>query len=433
MTGFQRISGMSEVDIDLFCDGERPHMKEGMVLVDEENGTQFNLRIQRVAVQLVYGRRVKADDLLKISATTLEEVLNREEGGDAQHFPKGEESQVSSKRKRGSSGAGQFTSVVANPVILQIVDMINSQQSQESITELIATLSAADRDALYATVNGMEGAEGDLSDEEEEEMSGDDEEEEGDGNSEEEEEEDVEDVTMSASLAQQRIPLIRSSSHGSTGSRGRGYSSPQVGSLRKAGSRRDGEQEGGSARKIRKLSASVVPSSFDIGTTDDPTTHKNIAISSLLSSSSLVLPDENASTLRPYVATNQLEYLEDSFQLIALMIKGNVARLKDDMKKEGTSRFNSSWNDGSGGELKHSKRELAAKLKLHENRVQMRLSKTLECGFSLPRLEVMSSRFQLDAFEKKIILLLIGETVLWSLCVFHSYIYYRQVKPSRPS
>lgn len=33
VTGFQRISNMSEIDIDVFCDGERQHMKEGLVLV----------------------------------------------------------------------------------------------------------------------------------------------------------------------------------------------------------------------------------------------------------------------------------------------------------------------------------------------------------------------------------------------------------------
>ena len=32
------------------------------------------------------------------------------------------------------------------------------------------------------------------------------------------------------------------------------------------------------------------------------------------------------------VEGNQLEYLEESFQLIALMVRGNAARIKDDMK-----------------------------------------------------------------------------------------------------
>ncbi len=39
MTAFQRISGISEVDIDLFCDGERPHMKENLVTVVSYDGS----------------------------------------------------------------------------------------------------------------------------------------------------------------------------------------------------------------------------------------------------------------------------------------------------------------------------------------------------------------------------------------------------------
>jgi hypothetical protein len=118
-------------------------------------------------------------------------------------------------------------------------------------------------------------------------------------------------------------------------------------------------------------------------------------------------PTGEASALKPYPADGQLEFLEDCFQTIALMIKGNVARMKDDMKKEGAaSRYNS--YEGAG-ELKHSRRELVAKLRLQESRVQVRLKKTAEAGHPLPRLEVMNQRFQLDPFEKKIILLLIGE------------------------
>jgi hypothetical protein len=45
--GFQRLSGMSEVDIEIFCDAERQHIKEGMVMVEEENGAHFNLRTPR--------------------------------------------------------------------------------------------------------------------------------------------------------------------------------------------------------------------------------------------------------------------------------------------------------------------------------------------------------------------------------------------------
>eukprot|EP01035_Chromulina_nebulosa_P008971 gene8971-12121_t len=57
MTAFQRLSAMAEVDIDVFCDPDRQHTKESIVLVDEENNIHYNLRIQRVAVQILYGRK----------------------------------------------------------------------------------------------------------------------------------------------------------------------------------------------------------------------------------------------------------------------------------------------------------------------------------------------------------------------------------------
>lgn len=43
-----------------------------------------------------------------------------------------------------------------------------------------------------------------------------------------------------------------------------------------------------------------------------------------LDASSFILENDSASTLKPYSSTNQLEYLEDNFQMIALMIKGEV-------------------------------------------------------------------------------------------------------------
>lgn len=139
--------------------------------------------------------------------------------------------------------------------------------------------------------------------------------------------------------------------------------------------------------------------------TTDNTTSESIP-PAVLGSPSAAGADSN---LKPYPAEGQLEFLDDCFQMIALMIKGNVARMKDDMKKEGaTSRYNS--YEGSG-ELKHSRRELTAKLRLQENRIQIRLKKTEEAGHPLPRLEVMNQRFNLDPFEKKIILLLIGKSV----------------------
>jgi len=61
-----RVAGMSDVQVDLFCDPERQHIKEGLVTLDEENGLHFNLKVPRTAVQLLYGRPVRGDDVLKV-------------------------------------------------------------------------------------------------------------------------------------------------------------------------------------------------------------------------------------------------------------------------------------------------------------------------------------------------------------------------------
>lgn len=155
--------------------------------------------------------------------------------------------------------------------------------------------------------------------------------------------------------------------------------------------------------------------------------------------SSLAIDIGNNSTLGPYSADNQLEYLEDGFQMIAVLVRVNAARLKDDMRKEGT-RMNA-WD--MGGEVKGGRRELQAKFSLLEKRMEKRLeatrlyvesegvdpsesdldfkstfakseSNTLEgknLKYSMPRLEIVAARLSLDAFEKRLILLLIGKTV----------------------
>jgi hypothetical protein len=63
--------------------------------------------------------------------------------------------------------------------------------------------------------------------------------------------------------------------------------------------------------------------------------------------------------------------------------------------------------------MKHTKREIVAKLKLQESRICARLKKTVEVGTSLPRLEILTRRFNLDSFEKKLILLIIGIIIIF--------------------
>ena len=80
---------------------------------------------------------------------------------------------------------------------------------------------------------------------------------------------------------------------------------------------------------------------------------------------------------------------------------------QDDLKKEGTRLSN--WEGGS--EIKQGKRELLAKLRVAERRLSRRVQLTKDQGIPLPRLELLAERLHLDAFEKQIILLLIGKTV----------------------
>ena len=95
-------------------------------------------------------------------------------------------------------------------------------------------------------------------------------------------------------------------------------------------------------------------------------TQSRISRNSITSNSGSNLPDAvaeaegGADTIRldgdfkPYSPSNQLEYMEECFQVVALMIRGNAARLKDDMRKEGTKM--NAWD--YTGEVKHGRREL---------------------------------------------------------------------------
>ena len=71
VANLMKLSGNSDVMIDLFCDPERPHIREGLVTLDEDNGIHFNLKVPRTAVQLLYGRPVRRDDLLKVYLSIL--------------------------------------------------------------------------------------------------------------------------------------------------------------------------------------------------------------------------------------------------------------------------------------------------------------------------------------------------------------------------
>lgn len=76
-------------------------------------------------------------------------------------------------------------------------------------------------------------------------------------------------------------------------------------------------------------------------------------------------------------------------------------------------------NYWDSGEVKQGKRELQAKILLLEKKMESRVLASKNLNGAIPRLETLSERLQLDAIDKKIILLLIGKTVspgnLWTL------------------
>jgi hypothetical protein len=313
--------------------------------------------------------QVRTDDLLKISQTSLEEILQQEGNFAALSSPR-EGAPALSRQNSGVSAAGSTVKSgdhkrKRDPTLEQLLDL--SSVPEEARQEVLARLKSMGMnvDAFDATTGLLRtksqenlstlGRDAAMEDEDDEEGS---------------EDSDVEDMDEDS----------------------------------EAESGESAEDSAGNSQDAEPITpAKKVPRTLEAIST--ATVGFQLPASSPQGSSTT--PTGDASALKPYPADGQLEFLEDCFQTIALMIKGNVARMKDDMKKEGAaSRYNS--YEGAG-ELKHSRRELVAKLRLQESRVQVRLRKTAEAGHPLPRLEVMNQRFQLDPFEKKIILLLIGE------------------------
>ena len=129
------------------------------------------------------------------------------------------------------------------------------------------------------------------------------------------------------------------------------------------------------------------------------------------------LPDSgSSSSLQPYPDQNQLEYLEDRFQVVAFAIRASNARVKDQMKEAGTKQ---PWEQSTGTSTAYKtpgRRELKAKQRLHRQKVRQRLQLTMGSGVQpqqaqLPRLEEMSAKFHLDEFEQNVIVMLIGKTI----------------------
>ena len=353
ITGFQRICGMSEVGIEIFCDPDRCHIKEGIVLVEEDNGTHFNLRTPRTVVQLMYGRSVKSDDLLKIAQTAVEDILNNEA------VDKKVSKQSSKKRPHNKV-------VVSEKEVAQVDKMLKSEESLVSTgPSLVRVNSLQRRRGTIAQRSSSSSNSPRASIRERGNFSG--------------LSQGLNALLNNRALKPGQIEALESLLSGNGGLDDYDEADDDFSN--------DDEDEYNSPSRQPGSNADIDAAAID---TDI--------------SSAVLLDDDN---VKPYPVDNQLEYLEECFQIVQLMVRGNAARMKDDMKKEGT-RMNH-WD--SGGDVKHGRRELQAKLKLHESRVERRVNITRDAGCPLPRLELIAERLGLDSFEKKIVIMLIGKTV----------------------
>ena len=99
-----RLTHMSESQLELFCDAERLHNKEGIVTSEEDHGVCYNIRLSRAAVLLLYQTKVSEEEYLKVSQTMLEQILTAES---ASAIPEPATAPVASNsRKRGKTEEG---------------------------------------------------------------------------------------------------------------------------------------------------------------------------------------------------------------------------------------------------------------------------------------------------------------------------------------
>ncbi|CAK9251150.1 unnamed protein product, partial [Sphagnum jensenii] len=115
--------------------------------------------------------------------------------------------------------------------------------------------------------------------------------------------------------------------------------------------------------------------------------------------------------LLPY--SSSLEYLDDAFQVLALMLRIAKARHKEEMKEA----FNDErpWYDAYRTTKVSSIRELRAKLRFVQNRLQERMKLTedgVKDGVTqLPRLEALAQKLGLDEFEKGVVIMLTAVSI----------------------
>ena len=280
---------------------------------------------------------MKADDLLKLSQTTLEEILDSESKSTLQNVSNtiltapqeiiNEASERNLKRKEIGFGDTDSTvfdnsysngspdmigksNIKSNSKIMKNGSNNGSSSGSKSKSKSKKRKISMNHSMNSADSGRMEGGR------------------DGDGDEDHlhDEDEDEEEEYMSE---EDSMDEFRSSAHKG---RGRGSSSPN---------KMKSKQSETALIDTSNLSASKNQSLYGMaitqnGAANNSNNSNNHIISS--SSSTLLLDLGTNSSDKPYGGQgehgeeSQLEYLEESFQLIALMVRGNAARIKDDMK-----------------------------------------------------------------------------------------------------
>uniref|UniRef100_K3WDU6 AAA+ ATPase domain-containing protein n=1 Tax=Globisporangium ultimum (strain ATCC 200006 / CBS 805.95 / DAOM BR144) TaxID=431595 RepID=K3WDU6_GLOUD len=287
MTACQRLAGISEIDVVEFHDDQREHVKEGTVIVDEENYCTA-LSLSNICVRVLLGRTLSSNQVLKLSQTALEDLLK-------------DEGMVFTDVL--DHKAGESTSAKANSSNSRGKRRERDERSDESeSSESHSSSSESEFDEKDSTAFSFIG----------------------------------------------------------------GY----------------GDRAKKSRRKYRAVS--------------DADYSNNVSIPAIM----------DQGEMKPYNPSNQLDYLEDRFQVVAFAIRASGARVKDQMKEAGTKQPWDSSAPASAG-----RRELKAKQRVHDRRTLHRLNLTKKANMPLPRLEELAARFKLNKFEQNVIVMLIGKTI----------------------
>lgn len=304
MTSCQRLAGLSEIDVAEFYDDEREHVKEGTLIVDEENYAT-TLSLSNICVRVLLGRQLSSNQALKLSQTALEELL-RDEGltfDDGLDHPANKDAPAATSGKQPSTGRASNRRKRNR----------SHSRSDESDVSLASSEGEDDHDE-------------------------------------------------------------HNDEHSDSGDSSSAFSF--IGGYKKNEKRRQ------RTMSTEKEDISVLGNKVAMSSLTDP------------------------SEMKPYNPANQLEYLEDRFQVVAFAIRASGARVKDQMKEAGTKQ---PWDNSATATA--GRRELKAKQRLYDRRTVHRLGLTRKAGFSLPRLEELATKFKLNKFEQNVIVMLIGKTI----------------------